>query len=68
MLRLLALLCACLIASLARAEDLNALILEQVRNMPSGGSYSVSHFAQPRPEKSTSSFLSSATGIASTDS
>ncbi|MFL6582890.1 MAG: hypothetical protein ACJ8KU_00070 [Chthoniobacterales bacterium] len=46
--RLLALLCTCLIAPLARAEDLNALILEQVRNMPSGGSYSVSHFAKIR--------------------
>ena len=33
------------LAQFARADNLNALILEQVRKMPSGGRYSVSHFA-----------------------
>lgn len=37
---------ACLLAQLARAENLNALVLEQVGKMPSGGKYSVSHFAK----------------------
>ena len=32
-------------ATAAFAEDYNALILEQVRKMPAGGRYSVSHFA-----------------------
>ena len=32
--------------SSAFAADLNPLILEQVRNMPAGGNYSVSHFAK----------------------
>jgi hypothetical protein len=35
-----------LLAPLATAENLNTLILEQVRQMPSGGKYSVSHFAK----------------------
>jgi hypothetical protein len=34
-----------LIASVASAADYNALILEQIRKMPTGGRYSVSHFA-----------------------
>ena len=38
-------LCACFLTPLLNAEDLNALILEQVKKMPSGGHYSVSHFA-----------------------
>jgi hypothetical protein len=42
---LLVAICLCLIARPAFAEDYNALILEQVRKMPSGGRYSVSHFA-----------------------
>lgn len=33
-------------AHLAQAEDLNGLVLEQVRQMPKGGGYSVSHFAK----------------------
>lgn len=39
-------LCTCVLTQLAHAENLNALILEQVRKMPSGGRYSVSHFAK----------------------
>jgi hypothetical protein len=37
---------ACALASIANAADLNPLILDQVRKMPSGGKYSVSHFAK----------------------
>ncbi|MEY2546631.1 MAG: hypothetical protein QOG48_1748 [Verrucomicrobiota bacterium] len=37
---------ACFVAQFARAENLNALVLDQVRKMPSGGKYSVSHFAK----------------------
>jgi hypothetical protein len=39
-------LCACVVAQVANADNLNALILEQLRKMPSGGKYSVSHFAK----------------------
>src|SRR5436853_6613295 len=38
--------CATLLAQSGTAADLNALILEQMRKMPSGGKYSVSHFAK----------------------
>ena len=38
--------CACVVAQVANADNLNALILEQLRKMPSGGKYSVSHFAK----------------------
>jgi hypothetical protein len=34
------------VAQVANADNLNALILEQLRKMPSGGKYSVSHFAK----------------------
>ena len=37
--------CAFAVASTTFADDYNSLILEQVRKMPSGGRYSVSHFA-----------------------
>jgi hypothetical protein len=37
---------ACALAPIANAADLNPLILDQVRKMPSGGKYSVSHFAK----------------------
>jgi len=43
--KLFALLFICGIAGSASAENYNALILEQTRKMPSGGKYSVSHFA-----------------------
>ncbi|HET9418823.1 MAG TPA: hypothetical protein VFO30_05735 [Chthoniobacterales bacterium] len=43
--KVVAQMCACLAAQLARAENFNALILEQVSKMPAGGKYSVSHFA-----------------------
>ncbi len=33
-------------AQVANADNLNVLILEQLRKMPSGGKYSVSHFAK----------------------
>jgi hypothetical protein len=33
-------------AGLAAGEDLNNLVLEQLRQMPNGGKYSVSHFAK----------------------
>jgi hypothetical protein len=38
-------LCASLFAPLVQAEGLNTLILQQVKKMPAGGRYSVSHFA-----------------------
>jgi len=41
----LAVVCVCVLAQFAHSENLNALILEQVSKMPSGGRYSVSHFA-----------------------
>lgn len=44
--RLIIALCATAIAQGARAADLNGLILEQMRQIPSGGKYSVSHFAK----------------------
>lgn len=40
--------CACVTAPFALAENFNSLILEQVRKMPSGGKYSVSHYAKIR--------------------
>lgn len=46
MTRVVAFLCAAVLGQFARADNLNALILEQVREMPSGGKYSVSHFAK----------------------
>jgi len=52
MLKRIAVVCACAIAAgaaiPATAENLNNLILEQVRKMPSGGKYSVSHYAKIR--------------------
>lgn len=39
-------LCVCFVANAATADNLNALVLDQVRKMPSGGKYSVSHFAK----------------------
>ena len=44
--KLIAILCAAIFAHSASATDLNSLILEQMRKMPSGGKYSVSHFAK----------------------
>src|SRR5712691_1680710 len=44
--RLIIALCATAIAQGAPAADLNSLILEQMQKMPSGGKYSVSHFAK----------------------
>ena len=44
----IALLCACVAAQCANAENLNGLILEQIKKMPSGGKYSVSHYAKIR--------------------
>src|SRR6266849_3997755 len=44
--RLIVALCAAVIVQAASAADLNALILEQLKKMPSGGKYSVSHFAK----------------------
>ena len=43
--RLFVLLFICGIAASANAANYNALILEQMRKMPSGGKYSTSHFA-----------------------
>jgi hypothetical protein len=43
---LLAILFAAFLAKSATGEDLNALILEQVRKIPAGGKYSVSHYAK----------------------
>ena len=44
--RLITLVFICAVAITANAASYNALILEQMRNMPSGGKYSVSHFAK----------------------
>src|SRR5437870_8887347 len=44
--RLIIALCATAITQGAPAADINSLILEQVRKMPGGGKYSVSHFAK----------------------
>jgi len=44
--RLIIALCATAITQGAPAADNNSLILEQMRKMPSGGKYSVSHFAK----------------------
>ena len=40
----------CFVAHTATAANLNSLILEQMRKMPSGGKYSVSHFAKIKLE------------------
>ena len=45
-----AVLCAAVATQQAAAVDLNQLILEQVKKMPSGGKYSVSHFAKIKLE------------------
>ena len=45
-----AVLCAVVAAQQAAAGDLNQAILEQVKKMPSGGKYSVSHFAKIKLE------------------
>jgi hypothetical protein len=37
---------ACLVAHTATGANLNSLVLEQMEKMPSGGKYSVSHFAK----------------------
>jgi len=67
---------AALSIAAARGENLNPLILEQVRKMPSGGKYSTSHYAKiklqssahfesgklfPLPKKPFPSFCSGAT-------
>ena len=44
--KLIVMLCAFVIAQSATGENLNGLILDQVKKMPSGGKYSVSHFAK----------------------
>jgi len=44
--KLIPVFCACVVAQVANADNLNVLILEQLRKMPSGGKYSVSHFAK----------------------
>src|SRR2546421_3839486 len=44
--RLIWVICVAAIAHSASAADLNSLVLEQMRKMPSGGKYSVSHFAK----------------------
>src|SRR5437899_10797110 len=46
--RLIIALCATAITQGAPAADINSLILEQMRKMPGGGKYSVSHFAKIR--------------------
>ena len=44
--RLITLLAICFVSNAANAAGLNSLILEQMEKMPSGGKYSVSHFAK----------------------
>ena len=46
MLKAIPVLSVCVAAHFANADNLNGLILDQVRAMPSGGRYSVSHFAK----------------------
>src|SRR5438477_11681617 len=48
--KLAALLSVCFAAHSAPATDLNSLILEQMQKMPTGGKYSVSHFAKIKLE------------------
>ena len=43
---------ACAIPPLVRADDVNRVVLDQVRQMPKGGRYSVSHFAKIQLESS----------------
>src|SRR5260370_40565934 len=50
--KLLVLVFAAGFAISANAASYNALILEQMRNMPSGGKYSVSHFAKIKLQSS----------------
>ncbi len=42
----IAIVVACVVSQFVRAENLNAVILEQVQSMPAGGKYSVSNFAK----------------------
>ena len=42
----------CLAPQLSSAEDYDGLVLEQVKQMPTGGHYSVSHFAKIRLQSS----------------
>jgi hypothetical protein len=44
--KLIPVLCACVVAEAANANNLNVLVLEQLRHMPAGGRYSTSHFAK----------------------
>ena len=44
--KLIWIVCVAAIAQAASAADLNNLVLEQMGKMPSGGKYSVSHFAK----------------------
>src|SRR5712691_967482 len=46
--QLLTAICVCVIGQSLLGEDLNGLILDQVKNMPQGGQYSVSRFATIR--------------------
>ncbi|MDQ2824585.1 MAG: hypothetical protein M3R29_03970 [Verrucomicrobiota bacterium] len=50
--KVIVILCACFVAKFAAAENLNPLILDQVRKMPSGGRYSVSHYAKIKLQSS----------------
>jgi hypothetical protein len=51
--KFIAILCACFVAQCGVAENLNPLILEQVKKIPSGGKYSVSHFAKIKLQSAT---------------
>src|ERR1700687_1404165 len=44
--RLIWVVCVAAVTHPAAADGLNSLVLEQMRKMPSGGKYSVSHFAK----------------------
>jgi hypothetical protein len=50
--KVIGILCACFVAKFAAGENLNALVLEQVKHMPSGGRYSVSHHAKIKLQSS----------------
>ena len=51
--RLITLVFICAVAITANAASYNALILDQMRKMPSGGKYSVSHFAKIKLQSAT---------------
>jgi hypothetical protein len=50
--KVFAILGLCLMAQMGRSENINSLVLEQVKKMPTGGKYSVSHYAKIKLQSS----------------